>query len=156
MTRLRSHGKLGASVEISCPQPAVGGGSRRTNPHLWVQNWDRLGAGRVGRGHGCCKPLTAGPGRKWTTSPAREAVPGGRWGEGDKGEAVPPWAKCKSTGDWGEASSRKCQRKDSSHLGEGEKRQPQQPMSSGFLSLSVLIFEMELVRLISSSSWERE
>lgn len=80
----------------------------------------------------------------------------GWWGEGNKGKAVPPWAKCKSTGDWGEALSRKCQTKDSSHPGEGWRRQQQQHLILGFLSLSFLIFEMGLVRPISYSSWEGE
>lgn len=49
---------------------------------------------------------------------------GGVGGGGHKGRSVPPWARYKSTGDWGGTLSRKPREGTGSRLGEG-KRQPQ-------------------------------
>lgn len=68
--------------------------------------------------------LQAANNRAWQEVDSELGKQCGGGGKGNKGKAVPPWAKCKSTGDWGEALSRKSQRKkDSSHLGEGRRQQ---------------------------------
>lgn len=70
-------------------------------------------------------------------------------GSGPQRQVCSSWARCESTGDWGGTLSRKSQRGDRFLSGEG-KRQPQKHLILfQFLSLSFLIFEMELLRPIS-------
>lgn len=114
MTWLRSHGKLGVSVEISCPRFVV----EAANGAILIltPGW-RTGTGWGGWGRGevmgviSCSLSQAGSGQQ-----TRKAI----WGEGSKGKAVPPGARCKSTGDWGGALSGKSQREDRFSSG-GEK-----------------------------------
>ena len=78
-----------------------------------MEDWDWLGWVGQGRGDGVisCSQSQAGSGQQ-----TRKAI----WGEGNKGKAVPPGARCKSTGDWGGALSGKSQREDRFSFGGEE------------------------------------